>query len=76
MQRRLFRLSAAQLLDPLPPELARRFHPQARLRRNLVEVLERRRQLRKDGHRITEVHSTVVVALERVDEALSYAVAL
>ena len=36
---------------------------------NLVEVLERRRQLRQDGSGIAEVHAADVIALERVDEA-------
>ena len=43
---------------------------------DLVEVLERRRQLRQNGPGIAEVHATDVVALERVDEALGHAVAL
>ena len=38
---------------------------------DLVEVLERRRQLRQDGPGIAEVHATDVVALEGVDEALA-----
>ena len=40
---------------------------------HLVEVLERRRQLRQDGSCIAEVHAAHVVALERVDEALGKA---
>src|SRR3977135_1327687 len=43
---------------------------------DLVEVLERRRQLRQDGPSIASVHATDVVALEGVDEALGHAVAL
>jgi len=38
---------------------------------NLVEVLERRGQLRQDGPGIAEVHAADVVALERIDEAFA-----
>ncbi len=41
-----------------------------------VEVLERRRQLTDNHHRVTQVHSADVVTPERVDEALGHPVAL
>lgn len=43
---------------------------------DLVEVLERPRQLRQHGRRVAQVHAAHVVALEGVDEALCHAVAL
>lgn len=43
---------------------------------DLIEVLERRWQLRQDGPGIAEVHAADVVALESVDEALGHAIAL
>ncbi len=62
------------LLNPLPPEFPRRFHPQTRVWVHLIEVLERVRQLCQHGACIAEVHPADVVAFERVDEALGHAV--
>ena len=57
-------------------ELPGRHHLQTRMRVDLVEVLERTRQLRQHRRRVTQVHTAHVVALEGVHEALGHAVAL
>lgn len=64
----------ALLLNSLPPELARRSHPQARVRVHFVEVLECGGQLREHRMRVPEVHAALVVAPEGVDEAFRDAV--
>ena len=43
---------------------------------DVVEMLERRRHLPQHDVGITAVHSTHVIALERVHEALSHAIGL
>jgi len=53
-------LSVAHLLNPSPPELARRSHLQARVWVDLVEVFEGRRELCQCLRRIGEIHLALV----------------